>query len=368
MKEALKPTIEQIVARIKRGDYIDERAVEQGIVQPILRDLGWDIFNPKIVRQQFTIPSGGRVDFALCRDDGSPLVFIEAKRIGGIEGAAHQLFNYAFHHGVPMLILTDGKDWKFYLCVGTGGPNEREFYTLALMKRDPTECAEVFEKCLARTSVYSGESLEWAQKQIQGKEKERKIQRAIPKAWREILTQPNELVRDVLVEKVADMCGHKPGLEQAENFLRDIAGNFPPNGEQDRGPIIWDPPPPDTIDSKDGKRGDGKLVGFVFEGKPYRFRHVNSVLEGVLNLFQERDAGFLARFKIRTDTDRRRLVDPRREALYPYSPHLTESSRQLVNGWWFATVISQIDAIEKIKIACEVAGVGFETDLKLVRE
>jgi hypothetical protein len=37
-------------------------------------------------------------------------VFIEVKQIGRSDGGERQLFEYAFHRGVPMTILTDGQE------------------------------------------------------------------------------------------------------------------------------------------------------------------------------------------------------------------------------------------------------------------
>ena len=45
---------------------------------------------------------------------GEPLVLIEVKRGGNIEGAERQLFEYAFHHPTPILILTNGRLWRFF--------------------------------------------------------------------------------------------------------------------------------------------------------------------------------------------------------------------------------------------------------------
>ena len=57
---------------------------------------------------------GGFVDYALL-DRSKPRVFVEAKRKGAISADGEdQLFRYAAHQGVPLLVLTDGNVWALY--------------------------------------------------------------------------------------------------------------------------------------------------------------------------------------------------------------------------------------------------------------
>jgi len=80
------------------------------------------------------------VDFALCHPPGKPVTLIEAKQIGQSDGAERQLFEYAFD-GVPMAILTDGREWNVFLPGEQGSYSERHVYKLDLMERDLAECS-----------------------------------------------------------------------------------------------------------------------------------------------------------------------------------------------------------------------------------
>ena len=92
---------------IKAGRFLNEASVSQGIVLRLLQALAWPTYNTQIVSPEYTV-SGKRVDYALCHPHSKPIVFIEVKQVGQSEGAEKQLFEYAFHIGVPMAILTDG--------------------------------------------------------------------------------------------------------------------------------------------------------------------------------------------------------------------------------------------------------------------
>ena len=120
----LKEHIDDIRNRLEQKRFPNETAVRQGIVDRLLSALGWQTLDTQRVSPEYRI-GGGRVDYALCHPPGKPIVFIEVKRVGNIEGAERQLFEYAFHEGVPILILTDGQKWRFFHPAGSGNYQER---------------------------------------------------------------------------------------------------------------------------------------------------------------------------------------------------------------------------------------------------
>lgn len=106
--------LDKIRTRLKKGEYRNEADVRMGVVNALLRCLGWPDDDPNIVCSEFRTPNG-RVDYALCDPGRNPLVLIEVKRVGNLAGAEEQLFPYAVHlQGVPILILTDGEVWQFF--------------------------------------------------------------------------------------------------------------------------------------------------------------------------------------------------------------------------------------------------------------
>ena len=62
------------------------------------------------------------------------------KNIGQGGGAERQLFEYSFHKGVQLAILTDGREWNFFLPAEHGNYAERSVYKLDIVERDLSEC------------------------------------------------------------------------------------------------------------------------------------------------------------------------------------------------------------------------------------
>lgn len=85
--------------------------VSLSILLPILRALGWDDSDPDQVIPEYA-KAGRRVDFALCGSPGRPSLFVEVKGVGRAVEGDRQLFEYAFHEGIPLCLLTDGREWS----------------------------------------------------------------------------------------------------------------------------------------------------------------------------------------------------------------------------------------------------------------
>ena len=90
-------------------------------------------------------------------------------------------------------------------------------------------------------------------------------------------------------------------------------------------------------------------------------------LAEVLKEFHRRDPTFMERFAAQTVGSKRRLVSRDRNALYPDRPDFVrKSSLDLGNGWWLGHYIGAATVRDKIKTACEIAGVKYGSQLKLI--
>ena len=125
----------------------NEAQVSQGVVLRVLDALGWPIFNPSIVFPEYPI-GGDKIDFALCKGE-NPLIYIEVKRNSITLGETEekQLFKYAFQKSVPLGILTNGHNWKFYYPPEGGYSGQRCFRNLNIYK-------DRLEKCVYRLNRY----------------------------------------------------------------------------------------------------------------------------------------------------------------------------------------------------------------------
>jgi predicted type IV restriction endonuclease len=85
----IKEFIERAQILLRQGVLTSEAAVTNGILLPVLQELGWPVFDTTVVVPQYSV-EGRRVDFALCHPPNRPAVFVEVKKTGLSEGADRQ--------------------------------------------------------------------------------------------------------------------------------------------------------------------------------------------------------------------------------------------------------------------------------------
>ena len=215
---SLEEHISDIQGKLRNNEYPNEQSISQGIVLCLLSSLQWPVYDTQSVIPEYSIP-GGRVDFALCVHKNKPIIFIEVKKPGNTLGADKQLFEYAFHKGVPFAIVTDGKEWHFYLPAEVGNYDERRVYKLDFLEREKQESAYRLERYLAFSHVANGSALENAREDYKNVSKERQAKANIPIAWKKLLEEKDEILIEVVSEKVESICGFKPTQKQVISYL-----------------------------------------------------------------------------------------------------------------------------------------------------
>jgi predicted type IV restriction endonuclease len=186
---------------------------------------------------------------------------VEVKQIGQSKGADRQLFEYAFHKGVPMAVLTDGQEWHFFLPTEQGDYGERRVYKLDLLERDLQEAAAGFERYLGYEEVRSGRAIEAARRDYRDAARKRTAQRALPDAWAKLVESEDDILIELLSDKVEDLCGVKPGPDAVAAFLREQASlqtEIPPMAE--RKEQCKPPDPPQAVVVPGGPSGTPSTV------------------------------------------------------------------------------------------------------------
>jgi hypothetical protein len=95
----------------------NEAATRAALIDPVLRALGWNTTNLRMVEPEKTVNTAWRADYALHNSQGEIQLLVEAKTLGSnLEKFAvvQQLLGYAFGFGVGRIIITDGINWHFY--------------------------------------------------------------------------------------------------------------------------------------------------------------------------------------------------------------------------------------------------------------
>ena len=365
----LEEVLTSAIKRIRSDSLENEAQVKQAVILPILRALDWDDSDPAEFRPEYSVDNG-RVDYALLGKTGAPLVFIEAKGIGRVDiSGEEQLFGYAVNKGIPFLVLTDGDLWGFYLSMAAGAPAERRFYRAELTREERVpEYARFLRKHLQKSRVVSGDARRAAEHLLESNQDREKAREAIPGVWRSLLERPDDRLRDLLMEQVASECGTMPEQDDVESFLKACLSDGVPEVPDAPAPATnprprKSPPGPQPATS----RGSAKITGFIFENRTVETGAAYRTLAEVLKEFHRRDPQFMERFAAKTSTRRRQLVARNREDLYPYSPDLAEKmSLDLENGWWLGHNLNADTIRRRIKTACEIAGVKFGSELKLI--
>ena len=119
--DELIDAVKRIKDRIESDHHIgrNETRTRNSLINPILKTLGWDPEDSKLVIPEYQVKSGV-VDYALLGTRGDPrdvLVFIEAKRMAEELDSSHrkQLFRYAnSRRDVKYAVLTNGDRWDFF--------------------------------------------------------------------------------------------------------------------------------------------------------------------------------------------------------------------------------------------------------------
>lgn len=124
-----------------------------------------------------------RVDYALCSPARKPRILIEVKQVGKSAGAERQLFEYAFHQGIQMAVLTDGREWHCYLPAGEGEYSERRVHRLNISEDDLGEIETYLARYLRYDAVRSGKAIDAARKDHRELAEKRQIHETLPEAW-----------------------------------------------------------------------------------------------------------------------------------------------------------------------------------------
>ena len=92
-----------------------EALTRYALIDPLLRELGWDTGDPTQVLPEYRSVAGS-ADYALLGQSGSPQVIVEAKKLGTHLDVRvrQQVTSYCQEEGVPFAVVTDGRRWEIY--------------------------------------------------------------------------------------------------------------------------------------------------------------------------------------------------------------------------------------------------------------
>jgi hypothetical protein len=358
---SLKTTLTDIIARLRQGRFPNEQAVSQGIVLRVLQELGWDIYDTTLVWPEFQTGEG-RADFALCHPPSKPAEFLEVKPPGKAEEGVRQALEYAFHTGVPFIVLTDGRTWSFYLPAEQGSYEDRRVYKLDLFERPPAEATEILHRYLARERVESGEALEAARKEYRSRNRRTQACAAIPEAWRELVEKGNEDLVDMLAGAVESKAGVRPEDNDVAEFLAGLGRPVVLETKRDMTGLA-----PDRPSAPHNGRELPRSGKLILRGNAYPYHNAKDAMVIVLRELAKGDSTFLERCSQHPDAQgrKRRYIARTPEELYPNREDLRDMRESLPGGWLVATNLNNVLKKTIIRLATEVAGLTFGKDVSV---
>jgi predicted type IV restriction endonuclease len=364
----LEELIEKICKRLNDGAYPNEAAVSFSILMPILRALGWDDSDPDQVIPEHS--SGGRrVDFALCGTSKRPSVFVEVKGVGRALEGDRQLFEYAFHEGIPICVLTDGRDWSFYLPSGQGSYDDRRVYRLQLNERPAIESARIFERYLSRARVKSGEALDAANQDYRDIASKREASRNLPQAWQQLISGPEDLLIDLLVEQTEGICGFRPSVSEVTEFFRGLSpatgSNVRDTSKAPVSSIVKSPPKQVSAPNHalPGRRAaSSRSIEYEVFGQKRKSpdasgAFIDAITE-IAKRYPQRIGDFAEAAKGRSRNHIARTV----EEIYPKRPDLARAI-EFSPGWLVGLNIANREKKRILFAVCDVAQLRFGKDI-----
>lgn len=235
----MRETLQDIITRLGKGEYQNEEHIRLALVCRLLRELGWDIWNPREVFPEFkAMPNedATRVDVALFMPPQllRPAVFIEVKSLGKLspflEAAELQLRDYNRNNQAELSILTDGRLWRFYLPGAAGEFPRKCFEKIDLLseesKLDDVELA--FDTFLSKHSLQSGGAVDEARRYLKRTDAERVMFDVLPIAQRDVDDDPTVTLVDCFLRRCAEKgvdCDHDNAVHFIKNSRAKSAAN-----------------------------------------------------------------------------------------------------------------------------------------------
>ncbi|WP_114226596.1 MULTISPECIES: hypothetical protein [Sphingomonas] len=359
--------IEQIRGRLQRSAYVNEAAISHGVVMPIINALGWDTADPQQVVPEFPI-SGGRVDFALFGLGHKPAVFIEVKQVGRAVAGDRQLFEYCFHQGVPLCVLTDGREWSFYLPGGLGSYEDRRVYRLQIDDREPAKCEQMLRRYLSRDRVRDQSAFEDAQRDHRDAARRREASSVLPRAWRELTADSHDQLLEALTDKAEALCGYKPAQDEVVRFLRALRPTTQAVEESLPSPSLLNsdraPPQEPTSLPDRGAKGSDRSVNYTLKGQNCIAPNASVALVEILRAIVIGHEDKLPEIAAAVSGTKINHIGQSPEEINPAKPHLARAV-EIAPGWSVGLNIANRTKMGIIRVACAICGWRMPEDLSV---
>lgn len=221
----MKELLADIKARLLNGEYKNEEHVRLSLVARVLQALGWNIWNPMEVNAEFVVvpdEDSKKVDVALFLRPFVPTVFVEIKAVGQMQGkltaTEQQMRNYNRDNQAMFTVITDGRNWRFYLSSAGGEFSRRCFKTFDLLDDDLEEVEASLSAFLRKSEIENARQK--AEDYLKLNQIQRTAEDCLPEARRKISEPPYPSLPAALVSLVGEK-GFSITQDDAVKFIKE---------------------------------------------------------------------------------------------------------------------------------------------------
>lgn len=321
----------------------NEMAVRDQIVNPILRNLGWNPENPEEVRPNLSTEEG-IPDYSLIKD-GKKKLFVEAKKLSvDIEQkeVMRQLAKYSFGEGIKYGALTNGAVWMLVRSFEEGTTlTERIVWKVDL---ENEELPSVFRKIIT-ISKDNIDLIEVLVKKVQ----------ILDEIWQSLLDEPEEMIKGLMPVVKSIIAQGYPGYQFEDTEIEDLL--------RERIKEIVTGPPEAEIPLETGiepiirQRGEGpkkmKLAGDIF-----KLHNSYEILINTANWLIKKGKLKSSDCPIGIGRGKRNLIN--REPKHKYGNDFF-APKKLSNGLWIETHYNTAACISRAKRLLERFGFSPDT-------
>jgi len=338
----LNETLASITEKIKKFRSLyeqNEMAVRDQIVNPILRDRGWNPENPEEVQPNVSTEEG-IPDYSLIKN-GKKILFVEAKKLSvDIEQreVIRQLAKYSFSEGTKYGVLTNGAVWILIRSFEEGTTlTERIVWKVDLENEElPTVLRKIVT--ISKTNI---EHIEVLVKKVQ----------ILDEIWQSLLDEPEEMIKGLIPVVKSIISQGYPSYQFEDSEIEDLLKERVK--EIISGPFEKEAPPETTPIESISWRGSPrkmKLKGEIFE-----LHNSFEILVNTANWLIKNGKLKASDCPVGIGRGKRNLIN--NEPKHKYGDAF-RAPKKLSNGLWIETHYSTASCINYAKRLLEKFGVS----------
>ncbi len=341
LNEALEPIVEKI-KKFRSLYEQNEMAVRDQIVNPILRNLGWNPENPEEVQPNVSTEEGVP-DYSLIKNR-KKILFVEAKKLSvdlEQKEVIRQLAKYSFGEGTKYGVLTNGAVWILIRSFEEGTTlTERIVWKVDL---ENEEMPAVLRKIvtISKTNI---EHIEVLVKKVQ----------ILDEIWQSLLDEPEEMIKGLIPVVKSIISQGYPDYQFEDTEIEDLLKERV--NKIISGPFYEETPSETPIESI--LRRGGSPQKMKLKGEVYEIRYSNEILVNTANWLIKNGKLKPSDCPVGIGRGKRNLIN--KESKHKYGADFV-APKKLSNGLWIDTnystagcIISAKRLLEKFEVSDKV--------------